>query len=250
MKPHKITLIHTSAVLIPVFTQLADIHLPGSIVQHVTDDSLLKEAIARGSLSQSIVDRLQQHVVNAEQAGAELIMVTCSSMGPAIEAVESVANVPVKRVDRAMADRAVALGSKIGVIATVSTTLQPTADLIQRRAEAAGKSIEIILCLCEGALEKLLAGELETHDRMVKNKLTELMTQVDVIVLAQASMARVADQLDADQLDADQLDADQLDADQLDADQLEAARGATPVLSSPRLAMESLARELNVTPHE
>ena len=230
MKPHKITLIHTSAVLIPLFTQLADIHLPGSIVQHVTDDSLLKEAIARGSLSQSIVDRLQQHIINAEQAGAELIMVTCSSLGPAIEAVESVANVPVKRVDRAMADRAVALGSKIGVIATVSTTLQPTADLIQRRAEAAGKSIEIILCLCEGALEKLLAGELETHDRMVKNKLTELMTQVDVIVLAQASMARVADQLDADQL--------------------EAARGATPVLSSPRLAMESLARELNVTPHE
>ncbi len=196
MKPQKLTLIHTSPVLIPMFTELVNELLPGVEVTQVADDSLIKEAIANGSLSPSIVTRLQQHIKSAQDAGAETVMVTCSSMGPAIQASQSIASVPLLRVDRAMADRAVSLGQKIGVIATVSTTLEPTADLIQRRATAAGKSIEVTMCLCDGALEKLLAGDVETHDRMVKEKLTELMNHVDVIVLAQASMARVANQLD------------------------------------------------------
>jgi Asp/Glu/hydantoin racemase len=122
-------------------------------------------------------------------------MVTCSSIGPAVEAGAKLMGVPVLRVDQPMADQAVATGKKIGVVATLSTTLEPTADLIRRRAAIAGKPIDLTSKLVEGAFEALMAGDGATHDAKVAAALKELSRQVDVIVLAQASMARVVDSL-------------------------------------------------------
>jgi len=99
------------------------------------------------------------------------------------------------RVDQPMADQAVATAKKIGVIATLATTLEPTADLIRRRADKAGKKIELTSLLCEGAFEALMSGDAATHDAKVAAALMELSKQVEVIVLAQASMARVVDTL-------------------------------------------------------
>jgi Asp/Glu/hydantoin racemase len=106
-------------------------------------------------------------------------------------------DVPVLRVDQPMADQAVATGRRIGVIATLSTTLEPTADLVLRRAEKAGKKIKLTSRLAEGAFEALMSGDATKHDAMVAAALKELSQQVDVILLAQASMARVVDSLAA-----------------------------------------------------
>jgi Asp/Glu/hydantoin racemase len=104
--------------------------------------------------------------------------------------------VPVLRVDQPMADLAVRTGKKIGVVATLPTTLGPTSDLVRRRAALAGKEIELTSKLCEGAFEALMSGDSAKHDEMVAKALKELSTQVDVILLAQASMARVVNTLD------------------------------------------------------
>ena len=69
--------------------------------------------------------------------------------------------------------------------------MEPTADLIQRRADIAGKKIELTSKLCEGAFEALMSGDAAKHDAMVAAALKELSQQVDVILLAQASMAHV-----------------------------------------------------------
>jgi Asp/Glu/hydantoin racemase len=94
-----------------------------------------------------------------------------------------------------MADQAVQLGRRIGVIATLPTTLEPTSDLVKRRAAAAGKEIVLVSKLCEGAFDALMSGDAATHDKKVGDALKQLSTEVDVIVLAQASMARVVDTL-------------------------------------------------------
>jgi Asp/Glu/hydantoin racemase len=94
-----------------------------------------------------------------------------------------------------MADKAVQAGRRIGVIATLPTTLNPTTDLVHRRAAVAGKEIELTSKLCEGAFEALMSGDTAKHDSLVASALRELSTQVDVILLAQASMARVVDTL-------------------------------------------------------
>jgi Asp/Glu/hydantoin racemase len=188
-------LIHTSATLVPVFQQLISQSLPDVNVFNIVDDSLIKDVIAKGELTPQTARRVVDYVGSAETAGADFIMVTCSSIGAAVEASAALTKVPVLRVDQPMADAAVQMGSKIGVIATLPTTLGPTSDLVRRRAEAAGKQIELVSRLCEGAFDALMSGDATKHDTMVAEALKELSTQVDVILLAQASMARVVDTL-------------------------------------------------------
>jgi Asp/Glu/hydantoin racemase len=213
-------LIHTSATLVPVFQQLISQSLPNVNVFNIVDDSLIKDVIAKGELTAQTARRVVDYVGSAESAGADFIMVTCSSIGAAVEASAALTKVPVLRVDQPMADAAVQMGTKIGVIATLPTTLAPTSDLVKRRAAAAGKEIELVSRLCEGAFDALMSGDAAKHDAMVAEALKELSTQVDVILLAQASMARVVDTLS-------------------EADK------KVPILASPPQAIKHLAAILN-----
>lgn len=188
-------LVHTSATLVPVFQELCKQYIPHINVFNIVDDSLIKQVISRGELRADTARRVVNYAGSAESAGADYIMFTCSSIGAAVEAAADLTQVPVLRVDQPMADQAVATGSRIGVIATLPTTLAPTSDLVQRRAAVVGKDIELKAVLCEGAFEALMGGNPALHDTMVAKALKELSTQVDVIVLAQASMARVVDTL-------------------------------------------------------
>lgn len=191
----KIGLIHTSATLVPVFQDLFKDKAVPAEVFNIVDDSLIKDVIAKGRLEEDTAQRVINYVTSAEQAGADLIMVTCSSIGRAVERAAKKAGVPVIRVDQPMVDRAVAEGKRIGVVATLPTTLEPTSDLVLRRAEKAGKKVELTSRLCEGAFEALMGGDPVKHDDMIIAALRELSGEVDVILLAQASMARAVSQM-------------------------------------------------------
>ncbi len=212
-------LIHTSATLVPVFAELCAKYIPHVKTFNIVDDSLIKNTIACGELTADTSRRVVNYAGSAQDAGADYILFTCSSIGPAVEAAAGLSHVPVLRVDQPMADKAVQLGKKIGVVATLSTTLNPTSDLVRRRAIAAGKEIELVPVLCEGAFEALMSGDAATHDQKVGDALKKLANEVDVILLAQASMARVVDTL-------------------AEADK------KVPILASPPIAMEYLATVL------
>ena len=195
MKSVTLGLVHTSATLVPIFQQLCAAELPGVETFNLSDDSLIKDVIRRGELTPETARRVVEHVCSAAAAGPDLILVTCSSIGRAVEAAAQLTSVPVLRVDQPMADEAVRTGRRIGVLATLPTTLEPTADLVRRRAAAAGREIELTDRLCEGAFEALMSGDSARHDAMVAAALRELSGSVDVILLAQASMGRVVDGL-------------------------------------------------------
>ena len=216
MSAKTLGLIHTSATLVPVFQQLCSQYLPGVNVFNIVDDSLIKNVISCGKLKPATAKRVVEYAGSAESAGADFIMYTCSSIGAAVETAAQLSTVPVLRVDQPMADKAVQTGRRIGVIATLPTTLAPTSELVKRRAVTAGKEIELHSKLCEGAFEALMSGDAATHDQKVAAALKELSQQVDVIVLAQASMARVVDALN-------------------ETDK------KVPILSSPSIAVQHLA---------
>ena len=188
-----LALIHTGTFLVPVFASLVKEVMPDVKVFNIVDESLLNNTIAENRLTPLTARRLAGYIESAEEAGADVIMVTCSSVGAAVDAARPFAAVPVLRVDQAMADQAVRVGRRIGVIATLQTTLKPTADLVRARAKVQGRDVEIVEKLCEGAFEAVAAGDGATHDRIVAGALRELMAEVDAVVLAQASMARVVD---------------------------------------------------------
>jgi len=218
----KIGLIHTSATLIPVFQELINKHFKVQDIKvfNIIDDSLVKNIIERGSLTKEISKRVLDYVSSANDSGADYILVTCSSIGQAVEMAASYSKVPVLRVDQPMADVAIQTGTKIGVVATLASTLEPTSDLVRRRAAIAEKEIELTSRLCEGAFDALMGGNPELHDKLVVAVLKELTQEVDVILLAQASMARVVGQLSEDDK-------------------------KVPILASPEIAVQHMASLLN-----
>ncbi|MDQ3938398.1 MAG: aspartate/glutamate racemase family protein [Chloroflexota bacterium] len=216
----RLALVHTVAGLVPRFRELASELLPEVETFDIVDETLLRDATAEGRVSLDTTRRLLEHLASAEQHGADAILVTCSSMGGAVDAAQRFARVPLLRVDQAMAEQAVAHGSRIGVLATLHSTLGPTAELIRRTAAASGQEVEVRQRLCEGAFAALRDGDGGRHDELVLAGLQELLGWADVIVLAQASMARVTERLDENQR-------------------------ATPILSSPRLGMERMRQVLS-----
>jgi Asp/Glu/hydantoin racemase len=213
----RVAFINTVTNLPAVFKGLMTELAPQLDVFNIVDESLLQNTIRSGALSKSTIRRLVGYLESAQEAGADLIMVTCSSIGPAADVGRSMVDIPVLRVDEAMAVKAVATGARIGVAATLSTTLTPTAALIERKGLEAGKNLTVVSKLCSGAFEALVAGDTATHDALVRAGLEELFPQVDVIVLAQASMARIVEALPQ-------------------------SGKMPPVYSSPRLAVEHLAQ--------
>lgn len=190
-----LVLVHTVPPLIEVFGQLTAEILPGVRVLHVLDEPLLDRVRRRGSLAGKDADRLAAHVDEAAAIGADAVLVTCSTISPCVDAVRAQATIPVYKVDEAMIAAAVALaaqrGPRVGLLATNATTFAPTRLLLAAAAARADTPIEVVDALVEGALPALLAGDAAAHDRLVHGALITLAPQVDVIVLAQASTARV-----------------------------------------------------------
>lgn len=217
-----LVLIHTVSPLLSVFDRLGTELLPGVKRMHVLDEPLLERIRQRGHPAPEDSERVRAHVAVAEQIGADAVLVTCSTISPCVDDVRSAVGIPVMKIDDAMIEKAVATGTRIGVIATNETTLQPTQQLLQAQAEKLGKEIQVELLLVENALPALMDGDGMTHDRLVKEAVLNMMRRVDVVVLAQASMARVLDVIPE-------------------------VERRVPILSSPHLALERV-RQLLASP--
>lgn len=190
-----LALIHTSPTLAPVFGALCGRHLPETKFFHMVDESLIQDTIRAGALQKPTIRRLVDQISSAAAAGADAVLVTCSSIGPGVVLARQLFEIPVMRIDDAMAEIAVRQARTIGVLATLRTTLDPTTALLREKAAEAGREVELVECLHEDAFPAVLAGDTDTHDRILREALINDLDGVDVIVLAQASMARVVSTL-------------------------------------------------------
>lgn len=184
-----IAIIHTSFVSVEVLKQLFQEIIPEANIHNLVDDSLLAEVMENNEITQGIIKRMTNYVQMAESIGADAILSQCSSMGEAVDIASKIIQIPVLKIDQAMADKAVTLGNKIAVVATVASTMKPSCTLIKEAAQKMNKEIEIVEALVNGALDILLnKGDRETHNRLVLEQIKKLDGKCDVIVLAQGSM--------------------------------------------------------------
>jgi aspartate/glutamate racemase len=173
---------------------------------HLADASLLQTAIREG-VTDAVREAVAAHIVHLAANGADAILVTCSSIGEAAEHAAARVDVPVLRVDAAMARDAVALAvaaagtgtgtgtgtATISVLATNTATLGPTTRLLQRELGGAATSVTVSSSVVEGAVAARDAGRPDDHDRLIAEAVADAARSAGVIVLAQASMAAAAD---------------------------------------------------------
>lgn len=187
-----LALIHTGPIFLtvePLFHDLCREVLPGVRIVDLLDGTLLADVMTAGTVQPSHAIRFANLVRSAEVAGCDAALSLCSSLGPAADAAG--ACIPLLKVDAPMAAEAAGF-ARVAVLATVPTTLPPTCALIA--AQPATRTI----CtprLIAGAFAALLAGDRDRHDALVEDAARAAADQADAIVLAQASMARLATHL-------------------------------------------------------
>jgi Asp/Glu/hydantoin racemase len=217
-----IAVLHTSLLFVnpdSVINEYLSELAPDAKVLHFVDSDVLAAVVRDGEVSSASTQRMVHLAQAAESAGADVIFSACSSVGPAIDVARRLVSVPIVKIDDAMTASAVETADAVGVLATVPTTLPPTRALVEEKARAAGRDITVQERLCEGAFSVLMSGDRDRHDAMVLDGARALAAEVDVIVLAQASMARLAPAI--------------------------AEAVGKPVLSSPRSGTEDAVRVLN-----
>jgi Asp/Glu/hydantoin racemase len=214
----RVALIHAvTAAMAPVAAAMRA-RWPEAEPVNLLDDALAPDRAAARALTPEIAARIGALADYALGYGAQAILYTCSAFGPAIEAVQRRASVPVLKPNEAMFEAALETGHKLGMLATFEASVPSMED--EFRALCAARGIEATLesvCVTE-ARRALDAGALEEHDRLLAAAAPRL-AHCDAVLLAHFSTAR--------------------------AEEAVSRAVGHPILTAPGAAVERLKRALN-----
>jgi hypothetical protein len=211
--------LHTAEVHVPTFEALARELLPSAGTVHRVDPEAL-ELARRDTTTEGVRAVVAAHLAALHGDGCQVVLCTCSSLGGIAEELSG-DGLKVIRIDRPMLRRAVTLGPRIGVLVALTSTVEPTTRLLAEEAAEVGADINVEVSVVEGAWDAFLAGDAETYHAGVAKAARALAGRCDVVVLAQASMEPAVALL---------------------------AGLETPVLTSPRSAVEAVADVLRPAP--
>jgi Asp/Glu/hydantoin racemase len=189
-----IAFIHTVALLVERFRPRFQAELPQQRCFHLLDESVLQDLLRDGP-SPAITRRIATLATLAADAGADLIVFTCSSTSPAIDVARKLVPVPIVKIDDAMYAEAARSGGRVGLLCTTRSTLKPSRALLAEHVAASGARVEAEALLVTGAFDALTAGRREEHDALVAESAMALARRADRLVLAQASLAHLAEPL-------------------------------------------------------
>lgn len=155
---------------------------------------ILAEVRAAGYVTPHAAAELISMYMDAVKQGADAILNVCSSVGEVADSMQAAAafvGVPIVRIDEEMCREAVRRGSRIAVLATLPTTLEPTKNTVLRVTREMGRHVETVDGLIEGAF----GLDQDSFRRLLLAKAAEVREQADVILLAQGSMAYVEEDI-------------------------------------------------------
>ncbi|MET3475101.1 Asp/Glu/hydantoin racemase [Variovorax atrisoli] len=187
--------LHTAQVHVPTFERLVRRIEPGLRVRHVVREELLADARVVGVDDAGLVSRVHEAMHEAASEGAKVVVCTCSTIGAIAERTPTGDAFRALRIDRAMADRAVRTGPRVLIAAALESTLAPTKALVLSAAQDAGIAVQPALLFVKGAWPHFEAGDSARYIETLASAIRAASAEADVVVLAQASMAPVADAL-------------------------------------------------------
>ena len=186
-----IALIHTVKTVAVSFDETLKQYVGEEIrVHNLWDDFLANNPNEVGEFTIENRNRLFFDIKSAEMTGADLIVVTCSTLTPVVNMIRPFVRVPLIAIDDAMGRKAVTYGEKLLILATAGSTREPLTDKLLAEAEKIGKQVRIDFRDNAEAFQAMKALQMDRHDALLL-KMAEEISGYDCVVLAQASMAHL-----------------------------------------------------------
>jgi hypothetical protein len=212
-KSPKIYLIHAADVAMPPIVASFRANWPEARIVNLLEDGLMNDLAADGRLTESMIERFVHIGHYCVKAAADGILFTCSAFGTAIEECRRQVSIPVLKPNEAMYEELVAKSGTVSLLATFQPSLPSMVAEIDAYARKQGTQVKVQPQLVEGALDALLAGRADEHNRLIVEAAAKAQTS-DTLAFAQFSMAP--------------------------AKPLAVARTATPILTTPDSAVVKL----------
>ena len=183
----RVTMIHAIAESIPPVRLAFDEEFPEAEVINVLDESLLVDF--DDQLTPDLRRRITNIIGYCQDNKADAIGLACSVYAPVVESAKDLVHVPlVSSYGPVMAD-AVTAGPRIGLIASVATTMQDSKYYLHLAADEAGVEIEPQLCLDEDLITVMRAEGQSGLERRLEEEVLKISSKVDVVLLPQVSFA-------------------------------------------------------------
>jgi Asp/Glu/hydantoin racemase len=195
-KKIKIGLIHATMNSVQPILDAFHKYAPYVTLINFMDESLIYDLNKIGSVTKEMSRRLLALAGKAEDSGVDGILLTCSSFTPVVPEISHLFDVPLLSADMSMLEKAVEMGGRIGIIATVPAAGPTTAALLKGIAEERHRFVETETIVIPEAFDALQSGNRQMHDAFIHQKAEDLSVNCDVIVFAQFSMARAFETLD------------------------------------------------------
>jgi aspartate/glutamate racemase len=190
-------IIHAIHLTIPAMKPFLERFIPDIEIVHLCDDTIQRDNIAAGVgvIPKRNYFKFAQYAHNLQEAGADMILLACSTFNYAAELARPMIDIPIMQIDRPMMEMAVCQGRRVGLLATLATTVPSSERLLRIVAAENKKEVEVVTVLREEAFRAFQRGDLDTHNSMLTEEIERLSREVDVIAMAQLSMSALTPHL-------------------------------------------------------
>lgn len=165
------------------------------IVNYLDENVLPQLTPENECLTDKAIEQVDLLVKAAELGGADAILLTCSSISEYPEMTKQAISIPIYKIDEPMLRTAAKKGGNICVMATAATTVGPTIRQLKRYILEEGSEASVERCINEAAFNAFQDGDIARHNTLIIDKVEELATNYDIVILAQASTSFLVPEL-------------------------------------------------------
>ena len=183
----RVTMIHAIPESIPPVRLAFSEEFPEAEVVNVLDETLLVDF--DDQLTPKLRRRMTDLIGFCQDNGADAIGLACSVYAPVVDAAKHLVDVPLVSSYGPVMEEAVAAGSRIGLIASVSATMRDSEYYLRLAAQESGKEIEPHLCLAEDLISVMRTEGQSGLERRLEEEISKLAKDTDAVLLSQFSFA-------------------------------------------------------------
>lgn len=184
----RIFLVHPTPLAMAPIDEAFKTLWPQAQTLNLLDESLYADIPQDGTLAPAIYDRVATLLRHCEASGADGIVFSGSTFGPAVDKARVAMHVPVLRAEEAMMEQAVALGEHILLVCTAKRAMPVVRATLDAAVTRAGLTRQISELWVAGARNAITAGDIATHDELIAQQVAAA-GDFGVIIFGQMSMA-------------------------------------------------------------
>jgi aspartate/glutamate racemase len=161
---------------------------PEAQILHLLDETLLDDFRRDGGLSARSRQKALQMALTAQETDVDGILVTCSTLSPAVDDFRPFVSIPMVKIDEPVIEEVVRSSEKIGLLATAATVLKSVEPLVMKKAQEFCRKISVRRFIKEDVWP-LLQKDPAAFYRAIAEAATEAAQECQAVILTQVSIA-------------------------------------------------------------